>query len=302
MKKIAVLICLLFFSLLDSTAQIPNPGFENWESEFFSEKPTGWQTLNFLSFFTNPLSAFKVSGIDKHSGNYALKIKSVHLHNNPMPSVLDDTMGVAFTGLITISPTSYKYGFPINQRYEKLTFWSKYIPVGEDEAGMQVQFTRWNGIKRDTIADGDIILHEQPTYHLFELNISNYYSNDVPDTAIIFFGSSRKSSLARLGSVLYIDDLEFTGWVGIDEKTEQQKNPCKVFPNPAKDHISFLINTNDVHAIEIKDIYGRTVNTFTVYDKTTTINTDFMAVGTYFYTLMDKDRKNISTGHFNVVK
>lgn len=302
MKKAGVLICLLFYSLSCTIAQIPNPGFENWEPEFFGEKPTGWQTLNFLSFLSNPPSAFKVSGIDKHSGNYALKIKSVYLHNNPMPSLIDDTMGVAFTGLINISPTSYKYGFPINQRYEKLTFWSKYFPVGEDEAGMKVQFTNWNGVKRDTIAEGEIIIYEQPTYSFFELNISDYYSNDVPDTAIIFFGSSRKSSVSRVGSTLYIDDLAFTGWVGIDESLEQQKSSCKVFPNPAKDNVSFLTNNNDADAIEIKDVYGRTINTFVVYDKTITINTDFMAAGTYFYTLMDKDRKTISTGRFNVVK
>ncbi len=112
--------------------------------------------MNFLSAFTNPVSAFKATGVDKHSGNYALKLKTVYLNNNPAPNALHDSIGYVFTGKVVISPPSLKLGVPYTGRPEKLEFWAKYLPTDtNDMGGVSTTLLKWNGTSSDTIAFGD---------------------------------------------------------------------------------------------------------------------------------------------------
>ena len=139
MKKFIIIVTILTFNFqlftLNCYAQ-QNGGFENWTTVVNYERPNNWENLNMLSLFSppNPLSAFKATGVDKHSGNYALKIKSVYLNNNPSPNAIPDTIGFVFTGKVILSPPSLKLGVPYTGRPEKLEFGSKYVPVGGDIA------------------------------------------------------------------------------------------------------------------------------------------------------------------------
>ncbi len=278
----------------------PNGGFENWYTVFSSESPVGWQTLNFLQFTLppNPISAFKVSGLDKHSGNYALKIKTVHLNNNPLPNVLDDTMGLSFTGVINISPSSYRYGFPYAGRPEKLEFWYKYLPVGADQGGVRVTLTRWNGVKTDTLAFAEDTISYNPNYGIFELPLT-YFSNEIPDSATIFLASSRHRDVARVGTTLYLDDMAFTGWVGIDEKNS---HPPKIYPNPASDNITFSNLPVNADVIEVADVTGKKIESYKLKDTNLNISTVRFNAGTYLYTVIDTDKKTIFQGKFSIVK
>lgn len=299
MKKI-ITIFALFLAGIGTGVSQPNGGFEDWVNEFTYETPVGWQTLNFLQFTLppNPISAFKATGIDRHSGNYALKLKSIHLNNNPAPELLDDTMGACFTGKVNISPTYYKYGFPHTSRSEKLTFWYKYFPVGADEGGVRVILTRWNGVKRDTLAFNESHLYQNTSYSQFELNI-DYLSNEQPDTAVIFIGSSRHHSVARVGSTLYVDDVAFTGWVGVEENALLKP---KVFPNPAKEYITFSDITKEADAIEITDIMGKALARYPLKGSVMEVNTSSLTDGTYIYLVRDKSNKLLSKGKFSVVR
>lgn len=288
-------MCRAFYS----NAQ-PNGGFEDWISAFNSESPIGWQTLNFLQFTMppNPVSVFKASGIDKHSGSHALKLKTIYLNTNPAPDLLDDTMGLTFTGFVNIAPTYYRYGFPYTGRPEKLTFWYKYLPVGADEGGVRAVLTKWNGVKQDTIAFGESELYNNPSYSLYELPLT-YFSDELPDTAAIFIGSSRHKSVARNGSVIYLDDVVFTGWVGVDENTML---PVKTYPNPAKENITFSGLDKNAKEIQITDISGKLLSTYNVNKVSVIdINTTGLADGVYLYTVLDAAGKTLSKGKFNIL-
>jgi hypothetical protein len=310
MKKIIVMWVLLVVIDFSATSQ-PNGGFENWTPEFTYETPDGWQTLNFLSLTSppNPVSAFKAIGIDKHSGNYALKLKSVYLNNNVFPdtTLLDsvgfdfgDTISGVFTGLVNINPISYVYGFPYSGRPEKLEFWAKYNPVGNDTACALVflKHSKNTGVP-DTIGGGKLFIPPTPVYTLFQVPI-NYISDSLPDSAAIGFSPSPRIAYARQNSTLYIDDVSLTGWVGINELPQQQH--VKVFPNPAKEYITINSFGEKACIISIRAVNGNLAKTFTLSENNTILNIGSLSNGLYVYEIYDSKNKMIGTGKLNIIK
>ncbi len=301
MKKKIVIFSILVSAIFNCIAQ-PNPGFELWHSEYSYQVPDDWQTLNFLTMFPppNPLSASKATGIDKHSGNYALKIKTIFVSNNPAPNIISDTVGLAFTGKITLSPPAYKYGFPYTGRPEKLEFWAKYLPVGGDSAGARVVLLKWNGVTRDTIAFAEIPFGATISYTFFQFSLA-YYSTAIPDSAAILFGSSKRQSQSRVGSTLFIDDVALTGWVGIDDRTKFS-NKVKIFPNPARENVTIQTQIGDASIVKVSDVSGKQVGVYKIRNYSANINTGLFAEGVYFCEILDKKERIITKGKFNVVK
>ncbi len=303
MKKIVIIFVFftLNFALLtfNSFAQ-PNGGFENWSNVNGYQDPDNWQTLNFLSLFSNPISAFKATGIDKHSGNYALKIKSIYLNNNPVSQAIPDTIGNVFTGKIIQSPPSIKLGIPYTGRPEKLEFWSKYIPVGADRGEVSIRLQKWSGTSSDTIAYGSIIVDNNSSYSLSQINL-DYYSTALPDTVVITFASSYRTSEARVGSTLFIDDVAFTGWVGIDQPV-QNTDKVKIFPNPARNNLSINVYIEEAENIQVLDALGKVAGVCKIQNYNASINTGTLAEGNYFFEIRDKQNRTLTKGKFNVIK
>ncbi len=301
MKKSASIFLVISFVIFRCDAQ-PNPGFENWTTQYSYETPDNWQTLNFLSitFPANPISALKATGVDKHSGNYALELKTIFINNNPFPGSITDTMGDVFTGKINISPPSLKYGYAYSGRPAKMEFYAKYQPVATDTAGGAIYLFKWNGIKRDTIAYGDLKIPPASAYTSFQINI-DYTSTEVPDTALIAFSSSYKKSRARVGSTLFLDDLAFTGWVGIEEN-KLYADKVKVFPNPAKGEINISAQIPEADNVQIIEASGKLSGTFKIQDYNAKVNTNLYSEGTYFYNIRDKNERPLFKGKFNIIK
>jgi hypothetical protein len=300
MKKLIFIAVVFISAILNCNAQ-PNGGFENWSTQYTYENPDNWQTLNFVTLFGDPLSAFKATGVDKHSGNYALKLKTIFLNNNPVPGSLADTMGYVFTGKINTSPPSLNLGIPYTGRPEKLEFWSKYTPVGTDIAGISVVLKKWNGSGTDTIADGYLKIDTIISVYTFFQIYLTYHSTDLPDSVIIAFSSSYKKSIARVGSTLFIDDVALTGWVGINQYN-LYAGKIKVFPNPAKDNITINAQINEADNVQITDVTGNLTGVYKIQNYNANINTGAFAEGTYLYEIRDKVNKALTRGKFNVTK
>ncbi len=300
MKKNILILIILFFALSNCIAQ-PNAGFENWHNEYSFEVPDGWQTLNLMSIVPpNPVSAFKVSGLDKHSGNYALMIKTVFFPNNFFHDYIGDSTGSAFTGKVIVSPVSYKYGFPYTERPEKLEFWCKYTPVGNDTGGVGVMLTKWNGISRDTFALSAVNITTTTAYTLFQVNL-NYYSTAPPDSASIIFVSSKLPSTARVNSKIYIDDVAFTGDVGV-EKYNFFSDKVKIFPNPATDVLTVNAQFDEASIVKVMDALGKSAGEYKIQNYNTKINTSTFTEGIYFYEIDDKKGGILTKGKFNIIK
>jgi len=301
MKKKTIITAVLACAILNCEAQ-PNGGFENWTPEFTYENPDSWQTLNFLSLLSppNPLSAFKAIGIDKHSGNYALKLTTVFLNNKPQQAALSDSVGGAFTGKINYSPLSQINGFPFTGRPEKLEFWFKYLPVGSDIGKVEVVIQKWNGTGRDTIAIGNADITAAAAYTLFQINLT-YFSTAVPDTAGIGFSTSKQTDVARLGSTLFVDDVLFTGSAGIDEQNSYA-GKVKVFPNPSKDDVTIHIQIEEAENVRVLDPSGKAAGIFKIQNNKVSINTALIPAGIYFYVILGKKDEPLTEGKFSVIK
>ncbi len=305
MKKTVIIPAIIALSYLLFTIHCfaqPNPGFENWHNEYSYQVPDDWQTLNFLSIFPvpNPLSAFKATGLDKHSGSFALKIVTIFVNNNPAPGLITDTVGGAFTGKVTLSPPAYKYGYPYTGRPEKIEFWSKYAPVANDSAGVQTVLLKWNGVSRDTIAYGEQLFGATAAYSLFQFNLI-YRSNAIPDSIAILFASSMRVSNGRVGSALYVDDVALTGWVGIDDQN-LYANKLKIFPNPAKENVTIQTQVEGACTLKMLDVSGKQVGVFKIQNYCANINTGLLVEGIYFFHVCDKNDKILTKEKFNVVK
>jgi hypothetical protein len=286
-----ILAFVFFVFLFHENSAQPNGGFENWITEFSYETPEDWQTMNVLSLTTppNPLSAFKSSGIDKYSGFYGLKIQSIHVTNNPAPAGIADTFGVVFKGKITISPTSFKPGFPYNARPEKLQFYSKYNPVGNDTALVWVLLRKWNGVATDTIAFGVLEIAATPIFGLFEIPLIYQSDSQYPDSADIAFFSSRDSLTARVGSALFVDDVLFTGWVGMDEYTYTPEN-IKLYPNPIKNELNIDFSSRLINPTAIiYDCSGKKVETYTLDLNSSKLDLSGLLSGFYFLELKNNN-------------
>lgn len=296
-----MVLAILGATTLKCDAQ-QNGGFENWSPQYTYENPDHWETMNILSVFSNPISAFKATGIDKHSGNYALKLKSVFLNNNPAPGGIHDTIGDVFIGKVVLSPPSLKLGTPYTGRPEKMEFWSKYVPVGIDMAGAFVLLQKWNGTTSDTIGFGDIRIDSTLTYTFFQINI-NYHSTESPDTITIGFASSYKKSKARVGSTLYIDDVALTGWVGINESSMcGTDEKVKIFPNPARSEINILVQIDEADNVQVMDASGKLIDVYKIQNYNSNINTALFAEGFYFYYIRNDKNGILTKGKFTVAK
>ncbi|MFY9309283.1 MAG: T9SS type A sorting domain-containing protein [Bacteroidia bacterium] len=300
MKKVSLVIIVFLTSFL-SRAQ-PNPGFEDWTNQFGLLEPDGWQTLNFLTMLTppNPASAFRVGGIDAHSGNYALKLKTVYLNNKPDVVDLGDTTGGCYTGQIILTPVSSAVGFPYTGRPEKLKFWARYIPVGADEGRAGVLLKKTNGNGFDTVGFGIMYLTETPVYSFFEVDI-DYKSNALPDSAVIAFATSKNSLSARVNSTMFVDDVSFSGYVGISESVITS-DKVKLFPNPAPSRVEVTVESENAEIVVLSDMSGKELLRQPLINKYVLIDVGPLPVGMYMYDIRDNRNKVLFRDKLNVLR
>ena len=305
MKKKSFLSVAVIFFIVRATAQniIPNPGFENWIPNAGYDDPEGWGTLNVVSLLGNPVSVFKDS-ITPYAGSYAMKITTIVLSSNPDSTQLRDTSGLAFTGNVSFS--GFVLGYPYNLKPANLNFYYKYNPSGIDSAYCAVQLFKWDSISgtRDTIASGlfKTILNSN-TYSLatLPLNYNPLFTSLTPDTALINFSASNDVT-PQAGSILYVDELSFTGGnVGIYENFGDNKG-ILVFPNPAKNEVNFLLDGGNFSSIEVFETTGKKICSAPVKNKAATIDVRSFKNGQYLYRITDHKNSVVKTGVFNTIK
>ncbi len=297
--KIIILSLALFINSTNLFSQ-NNGGFENWATQNGYEEPVGWQTFNILSIFGgNPICATKATGTDAYSGNYSLKITSKY-YPVKIISNFPDTVGFAFNGKITISPPSYAIGSPYTNRPQKLSFFAKYIPVGFDNGYAGLVLYRNLPTGRDTIGYGTLVIAPNAIYTQYQIFIT-YKSNAIPDSANIYFQASNSSNGKRVGCALFIDEVKFVDFVGVEEY-ELNALKVKVFPNPVSDILTISAEIDEADKIEISDIMGRPINTYKIQNYEAKINTNNYKNGNYYYKLLDKKNKPLTYGKFSVLK
>lgn len=297
MKKAILIIFSIFLSGNFLSAQtIPNAGFESWTDYTVGSVnyslPDFWKTTDSISasmpiFATNSVVQ---ETAEVHGGSSAMKLIGWTALTSPAP-------GAASNGDIDVSDlTNLKIikGTPDTVRHEKLNGFYKFAPVGGDTCSVIVTLVRWNTTSnsRDTIAYGKFDAHTAtpaPGYAPFTVNMEYYSWTLNPDTMVILIHTSPLViGSGHAGTILYIDDLSFTGVVGINE-LQSNINSVEVYPSPASSSMTIRVDLKKATSLHynIIDIQGKLVFADVLEPFETRVDVSQYPTGNYKLQLMD---------------
>ncbi len=249
---------LLLLATVGSFAQIPNNGFETWDSTLGYRVPVGWDNLNSVTTSSSIYTCrYESPGF---SGSYYMSLTS---QNIPGMGVKP---GIAVCG--TMNHTTYQpiSGFPYTQRPLGLAgYWQYMAMSAADQGFFVILLSKWNTSlsKRDTIAYRkydlpDMVMTWQPFYIAL-----NYTSSATPDSAIILMSASGATlAAAAHASYIWVDDLHFgdSATLGI-YKAPDTRPEASVYPNPAAGQFSVKYYSQSSKQVNITllDITGRMI-------------------------------------------
>lgn len=219
MKKVYLLVNLLIAAVLLSTGitygqAVPNGDFEAWDTGVSYPRATGWDSPNEViatTLFSSNFVVFQES-TNPASGLYSAKLESKSI-------TIPFGAPIAVPGFMTLGDFSVNIatqtwtingGVPFTDRPDKLTGKYKYAPTGSDMCMVQVVLLNYNAATQtivDTIAEGVFVGSAASAFTNFEA-VLNYNSTTTPNYMNINILSSG-SSAVQVGSVLFVDDLEF---------------------------------------------------------------------------------------------
>ena len=183
---------------------IPNWRFENWDN-LQTIEPESWISPNLFGVFAGDSICVRKT-TDAHSGNYAMKIRTVDY------SLIGQTLGFATAGNFP-NNDGFTGGFAFNKVPTRLGGWYKYSPVGGDTAMVVAMASRYDPSGDSTIYVGywSKQLTAAASYTRFEIEIM-LDSSEVVDTVNIVVLSSKNffsdnPGLVWEGSELTLDDL-----------------------------------------------------------------------------------------------
>lgn len=235
---------------------IPNGGFELWDSTFFDIgyylPPVGW-FWGHQGPSCVPFNALAVPDPSAYSGYFSVKLENFVCVNDLGNAYL--AVGNLYTGVYALPP--FDNAFSILSRPETLEFHYKFHQEGEDSAYVRVMLLNYDSLtpgltfdqRFDTIAfSTGYIYEEATTFTPFSLPI-NYLSSDNATLMHIYFSTSKTLTEGHLGNTppslyaypgttLWLDDVYLSGGdVGVSQV--HTKTRTFVYPNPAHDLIHF---------------------------------------------------------------
>ncbi len=228
--------------LLGSTisAQIPNGGFESWDDHGAYMDPTGWLTYNDIVTIDGPVITVERSAPGA-VGNYYATVTSTSFFNGS--SVIQGWLslnGFSYTGRPAALTGQWQYGIQPNDTAEVLVYLAGWNSFGDTEL-----------IAAGTLeVTGDLL-----GWHQFVVPLT-YYSPSSPDSAYIQFSASKDFASPTAGSFLKIDNLAFSGSVGVEEPEVQSH--FNVFPSPAVELLNIVADQR-IMELRVVDLTGRTV-------------------------------------------
>jgi Secretion system C-terminal sorting domain len=306
MKKI-ILSVVAMASLAFSAQAQTTLDFETWvhtNGPPAYDDPQGWATFNLLSnpfLGGNPVSVFKET-TNPHGGAASMRLESIALVSNPAAGQIPDTIGITLTGSISLNGILPGYAFSSRPQY--FNWYGKFSPANGVDSGFAFVFlTKWNGTSSDTIAvAGRVLGSAVPAWQGYNdpFIYNTAFNNLIPDTMVIAF-SATDDVVPRPGGTLWVDDISFTGYVGIED-APTAANEVRVFPNPATEFTNLSFTSLAAKSVVVFDIAGRQVGRYDVNNKQAKIDSYSLASGVYTYAVLDENEQIINRGKFSVAK
>ena len=258
MKKLFTLLVALLLTSASFAQQIPNPGFENWQTKagigftgpYTYDIPQNWE----LGFVSDLLSGFGMKpnvgkGTPGSSGNFALKLSSTA-----------DTIG---------ADVQCRFAVPggVSQALTGTFKTSGVVTDPADYGKVFVFLTKWNGTTTDTVGFASTDLTSSPNgYSSFSALIQNT-SSIQPDSASIYFLYFPEEANTHI----LIDELAFITLLSNGKETATT-NQLSLFPNPVTDKttLTFKAQKPGKGTVVIRDMVGKEVKNLPA----TALNTD----------------------------
>ena len=270
-------------------AQIPNGGFENWDTTASYKIPVAWDNMNST---TKNLSIYTcTAGTPGSEGASFLMLVS---HSITGMGVIP---GVASPGVMNKYDANHprpQSGFPYTGRPNYFSGMWQYMASGTDRGYISVLLSKWDSTanRRDTVAS---VHYKLPGMVMLWLPFSiplSYQSSATPDSAIIMLSAS--GLVPAAGSYLFVDQLAFTDTAmntGIED-INSLKAGVDVFPTPANDHLTvkILSNTATIKSITLSDMTGRVIRDMPGNNSTSyTFSTVDISGGSYLIRLLSSE-------------
>lgn len=299
MRLIYCLLLTILSNALIAQNEIPNPGFEDWETGggVFSsyEDPVDWGTLNSSSSILGINTVTKATAPQYvNSGNSALRLETffIELVNRP-------AQGTCVTGTINTTTEEIDGGVAYNLRPSTFEGWYQYYPLGADTATLTATFSKWNETlgQREVVGfAGKIITAQADVYTEFIVPVE-FFTEENPDTMIV---SLVCSSLAEpgIGTVMYIDDLNLT-FTTVDV-AENTKGKAVIYPNPTKDFINFDVTA--AGSMQIRNAAGAVVKSGMILQGQNRWAIENLPVGSYFSEFFDVNGNRTGIERWMLVK
>jgi len=215
--QFTLIVFLLSIATFLSAQNVPNGSFEEWEDG----EPLNWTTSNAGGIATISQSD------DSHSGSYAVMGQT-----NPGETIIPELLS-GYDNL----------GIPVSEKYELLKFHYKYNEDGSDK--MVIAIIMYDE-DYSTLGSGGLEIEDEVEDYTLAVIPITYDESGTPAHAAIQIGlvDGFGSGPPSADSYFIIDDVEFSGSVGIDEiNTENTR--ILISPQPATDvaRISFTSDT-----------------------------------------------------------
>jgi len=285
MKKFILLGVVLISFTLKTNAQIPNSGFETWGNYvdnytgYVYESPNLWHG----SLPNNMVHSYSIKKYAESypagTGQYCMKIQ---------PDIPNGVRGVGVSGA---GPDSMANGkpkpsFAINYRPASLFLYYKSLPFGGDTIVAMVFFYK-NGVVIGNPAFGTT--QTVSSWTALEVPMT-YYTSDVPDSATILFVTGVYTQHSE--SILYVDNLSFTGFVTSIAETKSENMILNLYPNPASDKVILNIenpSTDDL-TLSIYNAMGAFVKSEIVKPNNREINVGDLSNGVYMVEIKTQEQ------------
>ncbi len=208
MSRFLISTCLCFLPALGAGQGIPNPGFENWDTNTVDgfEYPNDWTVST--EFYGTAYGKTILQSIPGYSGNYGALVKTILFGFGSDPSV-----GYMASGITNIDiqgvPELMTGGVPFLNKPSSISGWYKYSSPSAGDFGLvYVISKKWNSSNgvSDTIAYGFGKLLPSVSWKQFTVNVTDRQPGVVPDSLVVAFFSSTPV-LNLPGAELFVDGL-----------------------------------------------------------------------------------------------
>ena len=222
-----ILVLSIIFAYHFASAQIPNNGFETWETDPSGNlNPSDWETTN-----SDPDVSVEQYAPAK-VGNWSVKVKTFD------PGFMA-IAGIAFTA------------FPLSQRPAFFTGWVKSSIMPGDAAYIIISLYKGDSIVASPDSCTFIIDTTIEDYTRFSYRLA-YVSSQIPDSGNIMIIAGNLGGVS-LGTEIIVDELTFEQGVGLDENTSGSSVIAgPAYPNPTSGRVFLPVTLNKSGSLEVE--------------------------------------------------